>query len=107
MHDLEPTPSSATYRRELRAKVRNALGVTRAEAPTARPAMRATVALSTLLEKASGGRYALRVYDHRTGDHRHPGDVLTELLTGEVAATEQATRAAGDARPDGGDAEQG
>jgi hypothetical protein len=81
--DTQPTPGTITYRRELRATVRNTLGVNRADPPVLKAVLRAAQALSTLLKETTSGRYALRVINVRTGEARMPGDVLAEVLASE------------------------
>ena len=59
--DVLAYSGTATRRRDARRRVRNALGTSRDQAPSAMTALDAALALSQLLEDATAGNLSLRV----------------------------------------------
>jgi hypothetical protein len=59
---------SATERRDLRRSIRNVLGTSREEAPTARQVINAATYLRRMMELASGGRFTLAIVDQQRGE---------------------------------------
>lgn len=66
---------SATYRRDLRRRVRNALGPSSDPAPGAERTLRAASALRDLLEQATNGEFMLRL--EQSPDHVSPRRAVT------------------------------
>lgn len=75
---ITPDFQSATRRRELRMKVRNALGVSSDRAPGPSDAMRAAYAMDDLLRRATNQRYSLRVF--RGGQEVGWGEAVADCI---------------------------
>lgn len=87
---LIPTYQSATRRRELRRRVRNALGPSSHEAPEARATIDAQQALAELVQLATGGAITVRLV-YRDGCDHLPIDYAQarQLIKGEPVAIAQ------------------
>lgn len=75
--DYSPRPGTRTRRREIRQDVRNTLGTSGDEAPTARRSLRAGQQLAELIFLATDGQLKLALIDERSGHQIQFGDAIS------------------------------
>lgn len=76
MARMVEAPQSATERRKLRRLVRELVGTTRDEAPTARTAIRLVALTAKLVQLATNDRYGVALIDRELGTFVEPDKVL-------------------------------
>lgn len=82
---IQPTPSTAGRRRELRRLVRQLMGVSSDPPPLPRQTVAAVEVLSELVEQTTGGRFGVALIDLKRGEFADVEATLREIREGQRA----------------------